>query len=600
MNIFSFIKSRVPIWDVINEYATLKKAGMYWKARCPFHHEKTASFTVSPHKDIFYCFGCHTTGDVISFIAKVENCSQLEAAQFLAERYQIELPSTVTLEKTEKEQEQKKQYFALCKLVAQWCHEMLSKTPSVIRYLHKRGFTQESIDCFTVGYFPGGQRSIKACIQYVKKHNILLKDLIDAHIFSESKTVVYSPFEDRLIFPITDHLGRFCGFGGRVFKAHDTRPKYYNSRENDYFAKGALLFGLDHAKKNIQETGIAFLVEGYTDCIAMVQHGFANTIATLGTACTAHHLKQLSRYAQYLYVLYDSDTAGQQAILRLTELCWQANMELKVIALPIGQDPASFLASAQDLQPCIANAKDIFLFFIESLGKDFTTKSLNEKVNLTRTLLQIIHTIDDPLKQDILLQKASKTFDIPFDSLKKELGRTAHRSDTTQPRESNKVPENSVNIQNHELPRLEKRIFCAIINNIQLFNKRNEKYLIDYMPTPLDGILKKLCTLKSTDETVAFTQFFDALTENEKHYVSKLLLEEEEPIPSALFEELVIQLHKKQWKIIVHDIKVKLAQAKRENNENKVQQIMQDFLELKQKIVPNAQKQANRTEEGNK
>src|SRR5579872_61857 len=356
MNIFSFIKSRVTIWDVVNEYTTLKRAGSYWKSQCPFHHEKTASFTVSPDKEIFYCFGCHTGGDAISFIAQIENCSQLEAAHFLADRYNIDLPKNI--EVSEGNAEQKKHYFDVCHLVAQWCHLQLKKNPSATAYLTERGISAQQIDDFMIGYFPTGLSAINAFVHDLKRSNILVDDLIHATILAQGKTVLYSPFEDRIIFPIKDHLGRFCAFGGRIFKPQDTRAKYYNSRENEYFTKGSLLFGLDLAKKSIQKEGFVFLVEGYTDCITMVQHGYQNTVATLGTACTIAHLKLLSRYTPYVYLLYDSDKAGQQAILRLTQLCWQASMELKVVQLPTGQDPASFLAAGNDLAPRIQSAQD--------------------------------------------------------------------------------------------------------------------------------------------------------------------------------------------------------------------------------------------------
>src|SRR5579871_5907950 len=342
MNIFSFIKERVAILDVVNEYVTLKRAGGYHKGTCPFHHEKTASFTVSPDKHIFYCFGCHLSGDVISFIARIENCSQKDAAQLLAEKYSLELPHNFSFEATEKETEHKNHYFLICKAVATWCHQQLLKNNVAQAYFQRREFTPEMFAYFDIGYFPSGNVAINDLLYAMKRQSILAQDLLDAAILAEGRTTFYSPFEDRLIFPIKDTLGRYCGFGGRTFKEHDTRPKYYNSRENDYFIKGSLLFNLDKAKKSIQESGKIFLVEGYTDCMAMTQHGIPNTVATLGTACTLEHLKQLARYAEHIFIVYDSDHAGKSAILRLAELSWQVNLEVKVITLPDGEDPASF------------------------------------------------------------------------------------------------------------------------------------------------------------------------------------------------------------------------------------------------------------------
>ncbi len=584
MDLFSFIKSNVSILDLIQEYATLKKAGLYWKGRCPFHHEKTASFTVSPHREIFYCFGCHAGGDVISFIAKIENCSQKEAAQHLVERYQLTPPPSVHFDvggDTSKTFKQHEQYNAICKHVALWCQQQLHQNRNVMAYLHKRGIPEKSLKDFTIGYFPGGLMAVKQLLNHMRSHNILPHDLIEANIIAEGKSVLYSGFEERIIFPIKDHLGRFCGFGGRIFKEQDQRPKYYNSRENTYFNKGSLLFGLDQAKKTIQETEHVFLVEGYTDCIAMVDHGHPNTVATLGTACTLEHLKQLSRYAQVLYVLYDGDSAGQQAILRLTELCWQVSLDLRVIVLPAQDDPASFLIKGNSLDPLIENAKEIFHFFIGTMANEFAQKPLQEKVNLTRKCIDTICRIDDPLKQDILLHKAATAFDIPIEALKQE--RARQERPAYYPQEADTPPASDRTSDTDEPGQLlEKKIFCAIVNNVQLLTKDNEQYLVQYLPAPLGSILSYLKNALNAQGTLDFVHFFDNLPENQKHYVSKLLLESEEKVDEATFEQLLLQLHKKRWRHAVQEIKTKLSHAQDPQEKAK---IMQEFLLLKEKMV---------------
>jgi len=586
MNIFNYIKQHVSILEVVREYATLKKAGLYWKGRCPFHNEKTASFTVSPHKEIFYCFGCHSGGDAITFITKIEQCSPFDAAKHLSEHYQITLPQALNSEKIEKITEQKNQYINICKLVAQWCHTRLLKNPTLLQYLQKRGFNRASITYFTLGYFPGGLHAINALIQRMKEQQILPHDLLETHILNAGKTVLYSSFEERLIFPIKNHLGQYCGFGGRIFKEQDSRSKYYNSRENNHFIKGNLLFGLDLAKKNIQKTGTVFLVEGYTDCIAMVQHGFSNTVATLGTACTLNHLKLLERYANQLYVLYDEDNAGKKAILRLTELCWQASMELKVVSLPSREDPASFLARNHDndLQPFINRAQDIFFFFANSLGSNFSTKPLNDKIETIRSFLQTLVTINDSLKQDILLQKGVNIFNIPFESLKRELDNIKNKKIKSNKNVSN-PPSNKHFHTVTVLSDLEKKIFCAIINNMTLLNGENGQYLVDHLPSPLSTILKQLKLVRQERTSFTFSQFFDQLNEHQKHWVSQLLLKQEEEINEITFKQLFIQWQKQQWKIIVQNIKMKLVQVKQQGDEAKVEEILDNFTKLKQKMV---------------
>ncbi|BDC35041.1 DNA primase [Candidatus Dependentiae bacterium Noda2021] len=583
MNIFSVIKSRISILDVTREYAALKKAGNYWKGQCPFHSEKTASFTVSPHKEIFYCFGCHAGGDIITFIAQIEQCSPLEAARHLAERYGIPV-SFENEEQFSQKHQQKKDYHELCKLIAQWCHAQLLKSPLAMAYLQDRGITLKLIQNFGLGYFPGGLASVNQFIKDMGKHRIMPDDLLQAHVLAKGKQILFSSFEERIIFPISDHLGRHCGFGGRIFKQGDTRAKYYNSRENEYFTKGSLLFGLDRAKKAIQQAESVFLVEGYTDCIAMAQAGYSNTVATLGTACTSSHLDTLGRYAQRLFIIYDNDNAGNQAMIRIAELAWQASLELSVICLPKGEDPASFLQKKGNLTELIANAPDIFTFFLQHLGSDFNAKPLQEKLVLIRRIVDIIAKIDDPLKKDLLLGQAAQMIGVPLDSLKSELKRQSAREAEVKTSRPEQVVTRQKNPIGAELPNLEKKIFFAIMSNIQIFNNNNEKYLINYLPQPLCDILKKLKVAKNTHETITFATFFDVLNEDEKHYVSNLLLAGDETIQETSFDHLMTELKRKHWKVIVRDIQTKLELARKQALDNEVKNILQDFLDLKKEI----------------
>ncbi len=589
MNLFHYVKSQLSILDVIGEYTKLKRAGAYWKANCPFHHEKTASFTVSPHKEIFYCFGCHTGGDLISFISVAENCTQLEAAHHLIERYNINVPQELTTKvKTTSSSNEKERYFQLCEHVARWCHEQLRKSPSTVKYLHKRNINDGSIDQFLLGYFPGGNKSIKLFLTSMQTHSILNDDLKQFKILSTGKNTLYSPFEDRIIFPITDHLGRFCGFGGRIFKQHDNRAKYYNSHENDYFNKRSILFGLDKAKKSIQKQEDLFLVEGYTDCIAMTQYGFPNTVATLGTSCTVEHLKKLSHYTSQLLILYDGDNAGKKAILRLTELCWQANIELKVICLPQGEDPASFLEKGNNLNQLIDKSLDIFSFFIKTISKDFSNKPLNKKLQSVEKLLDIVRKIPEQLKRDIILQKASNSLKIPFESLKSELHTKLKRHPYKNSQYSEDITPKIVE-NNFESSRisLEKRIVFAIINNMSLLNENNEDYLIACLPAPLSSVLEKLKTLKMEQKTTLldFSNLFELLDENEKIFASEAIFLKEKRVEKRSFDQLLERLQQRNWKVIVQNVKSRIAKAEHDNNIQEIENILLNFSKLKKKLL---------------
>lgn len=575
MNVFNVIKERIPILDVISQHLTLKKIGGYWKGQCPFHSEKTASFTVSPHREIFYCFGCQAGGDVISFIAKIENCTPIEAAKQLADRYNIELPEMITSEITATIDE-KKNYFMICKAVAQWAHKQLFKSPFALSYLEQRGLSPKSIEAFSIGYFPEGSKAVKELTRDLSEHNFLLKDLIHAGIINEGKTA-YSPFEGRIIFPIKDHLGNFCGFGGRVLKNDDTRSKYYNSKEGSFFQKGHLLFGFDSAKKTMQLAGSVFLVEGYTDCIAMTQNGYTNTVATLGTACTPEHLKALSHHVHTVYLLYDGDTAGHKATLRVAQMCWQANLEVKVVFLPDGQDPASFFEHEKTLDPFIAQAQEILHYLLSSLSAGNETQPLTVRLQATRTFLEVIKKLEDPLKREILLQRAASAFNLPLSSLKQEILRSP--VPVVAPAIKKVEPVNEL----EEISSLEKNFLYAILSKIELLERKQVLDLLDYLPEPFKMLIKKLKDEFQVQSIYSFDIFFSSLKEQEKAIINQIIFTQDEEVYDI--EQIMLLLEKKYWKEIVNATKQKLTQAQAENDPTRVRTIVESFLELKKRLL---------------
>ncbi len=594
MNIFSFIKSNISILDVISEYTTLKKTGGYYKGSCPFHQEKTASFTVSPGKDIFYCFGCHAGGDVISFISKIENCSQIEAAKLISEKYSIAIPDEYTkagVWEHEKDAKTEKIYRNCHELVGNWCHQQVNNYKIATDYLKSRGISEKTISNFNIGYFPAGPVAIKNLISYCKDNGVLAQDLINANILIESKhsNGLYSPFEDRIIFPIKDHLGRACAFGGRVFKPEDTRAKYYNSHDHAFYNKGSILFGLDIAKKEIQKHETVFLVEGYMDTVMMVQYGFTNTVATLGTACTTEHLKQLSRYAQKLSVIYDGDSAGQKAIIRLTKLCWEFNMDLNVVTLPKQDDPASFLTGGGNLQELVEKSQDIFVFFINFISSGFKEKGLNEKMSLTQELIETVSLISDPLKQDILLQNASKALDIPFDTLKSEMSKISKKR-LGNAHQEHKETRMKVNISDEtpesleESTILENKLFYAILNSDGGIKEEDAEYLQDNFSSPIKEIFIKFRSFKKREENGDFKSFFAILNEEEKETVTFIIFKNE-PLNQS-FDSILSQFQKKHWKQIVNNVKLKVEQAKTSGtNLEDIKQILSEFQVLKEKML---------------
>jgi DNA primase len=587
MTIFDFIKSRLSIQNIVTEYVQLKRAGGYLKGSCPFHSETDASFTISPDKNIFYCFGCHSGGDVISFIAKIENLSQIEAVQFLVDKYNIEIPSEIkqnlsTNFKTEHNKKEK--FFQTCDAAAKWMCNKLISNKNALSYVQKRNIDLQIIKNFEVGYLPGGIRQINTFIKEMAQQNILLKDLMDAGILMESSSSVYSPYEERIIFPIINTTGRHCGFGGRIFNENDQRAKYYNSKESTFFEKGKLLFNLNKSKKNIQTQEYAFLVEGYTDCIAMHHHGYKNTVATLGTACTIDHLKTLARYTTKLYVLYDGDSAGQKAILRLTQLCWKTNLDLFIVKLPKQDDPASFLEKNKDLNRLIENASDIFTFFIESTSKNFWQKTLSEKMIASEKIISVIAHIDNKLKQDLLLQKVATITQIPFDSLKKLLQKndSSHNSHFTN-QQQKALPKDDIQEIHKDIPMLETKIFAALLNKPTL---QFDQDLIPFFTKTIQNLVSLIynVTQKNNVENFNIHVFLEKLNPKERIWVTEKSILFGESIAQETFDRLISHFQKQNWKQIVQNIKVGILQARQQNDTETLEKLLGTFSKFKQGI----------------
>lgn len=580
MDLFNFVKNQLEIINVISEYTNLKKTGsLYWKGLCPFHHEKTPSFTVSPHKKIFYCFGCHQTGDVINFIEKIENIAAFQAAQHLIQRYNLDIPETLLEISSSLKKE--KTSFQLCQLVAQWCNNKLITHKKAQEYLFGRKISSATCSQFTIGFFPDGSKNIQDLLSYVHKNGFSSEDLVQEHIIFQGKTGLYSPFENRIMFPIKDHLGHTCGFGGRIFLPNDQRPKYYNSKETAAFKKGKILFGLDLAKHEIQKQKAAFIVEGYTDCIAMHQHGYPNTVATLGTACTLDHLKQLARHAQTIYMLYDSDTAGKQAMLKLAQSCWQLDMELKVIILPTDQDPASVLEDEQNIDHYVAQAYDIFTYFLQSMGQEYQKDTMKNKMNAITDLLELIHNIQDDLRQNILLVKAAEILQVPLEILKKEYN---NKNKSTEQKDSaKKSPTSSLALDQD----LEQQILATIFYDPSIVTKQHETLLYAKLTEPIKIIVEKMVnhytiTKKQTDQEIEET-----LTPQELQYVQQALFKVESSNIKQLFENLMIQFQKKHWKSLASHIKMKMVQAKQNNNKKEMLELIDVFESLKKDLYKN-------------
>ena len=330
--------ARNPIEEVVGQYVTLKRSGSNLFGLCPFHGEKTASFSVAPDKGIYYCFGCHKGGGAINFMMELEGLSYPDAVRRLAQRAGLEVPEDEQYQSRYKQQER---LWALMKEAGRFFNSQLYAPvgKECLAYVQRRGLSKAIVTQFGMGFAPN---SWNALVDAMRKKGYTDQELIAADLVGEKNGRIYDRFRNRLMFPIIDVRGNVVGFGGRVLD--DSKPKYLNSNETVIFNKRKNLFGLNFAKKTKQNYLI--LVEGNIDVITLHQYGFDNAIASLGTSLTEDHANLLSRYTEQVVLTYDSDEAGQRAAQRAIPMLEKVGIKVKVLNMKDAKDPDEFLHAA--------------------------------------------------------------------------------------------------------------------------------------------------------------------------------------------------------------------------------------------------------------
>lgn len=447
------IRAASDIVDVVGEHVQLKKRGLNYFGLCPFHSEKSASFSVNPSLGIYKCFGCGVAGDPFQFLMAIESVTFVEAVRLLAEKTGISLPEEDF--GAEEASESDSIYHAL-RYAARFYYRCLTadtRGAQALSYLRERGFAAETIKQFGVGFAPDGWDVLReAAIQ----DHVSLDVLEKAGLVLPRKDGAghYDRFRGRIMFPIISHMGKVLGFGARTLLKDPKQPKYLNSPETAVYHKGRVLYGLSQAKQAIRQEGEVILVEGYTDVMSLHQAGIQHVVASSGTALTPEQVKLLSRYSQRTVLLYDADAAGAAASVRGLERVLESGMAAYAVALPAGQDPDSFV---RELGP------DAFRAFIRDKRQDFVAfrYALAERAGMLTTpdgqaeavgqLLELITAVEDPLAQETYLQRASEVTGMPrttlwraFEQRRRARGSTRSRAPERAPRRA--VPQRAENI----------------------------------------------------------------------------------------------------------------------------------------------------------
>lgn len=398
------IKDANDIVSVISEHVALKKRGKNYWGCCPFHNEKTPSFSVAPDKGFYYCFGCHASGNAIKFLMEFDHLTFVEALERLANRANIPLPEAKLSPEQRARDERRKKLYEACDLAATFFHNCLTQTSMGkpgLDYLKKRGLTKDTIEKFKLGFAPDGWDKL-----YHAFHERGIEDsiLLELNLVRKNqKGQFYDFFRNRVMFPIMDGKGRVVAFGGRVMD--DSTPKYLNSPESPIFEKGKILFAFDKAYKSIRQEKQAILVEGYMDVISAHNQGVTNVVASLGTAYTKDHGHILMRQADEIVLAYDMDGAGRQAATRAIELLQNTDFKVRVLAMPDGKDPDDYVRNhgAKAFKELIAQAvKPLDYLLSESLIKHDTNDTEGKQAVLADVFPYIANIHSQTQRDDAL------------------------------------------------------------------------------------------------------------------------------------------------------------------------------------------------------
>ena len=430
------VRQRTDIVDLIGSYVRLQKKGSSYMGLCPFHNEKSPSFSVSRQKQMYYCFGCGAGGNVFTFVMEYENYSFVEALKMLAERVGVELPEMEYSKEAKEKADLKNTLLEVNKLAAKYFYAQLKAEQGKIahNYLTKRGLSEETITTFGLGY---SNKYSDDLYRYLKMKGYSDTILSKAGLISvDERNGIYDKFWNRVMFPIMDVNNRVIGFGGRVMG--DAKPKYLNSPETEIFDKSRNLYGLNRARTSRKPY---FLIcEGYMDVIALHQAGFTNAVASLGTALTTGHASLIKRYVNEVFLTYDSDEAGTKAALRAIPILREAGISAKIIRMEPYKDPDEFIKNlgAEAFEERIQKARNGFMFSLEVLEKDFDMNSPEGKTAFMKEAAKKLNTFEEEIERNNYIEAVAERYKVGYENLRKLVAKVAIQSGLAKPVEKPK------------------------------------------------------------------------------------------------------------------------------------------------------------------
>ena len=419
------IRNSNDIVDVISQYVILKRSGRNFFGLCPFHKEKSPSFSVSPDKQIFHCFGCGVGGNVIHFVSKIENIDFRETLELLANRANIQLPTLDNSYQDNKRAMLKSKVYEINEIAAKFYHENLYKPTSkeAQEYIKKRKLDNRTLKSFLIGY----SGTFDELYRVLKQKGYTEEEILASSLVNKNENGRFiDRFRRRLMIPIQDTTGRFIAFGGRVLD--DSKPKYINSPENIVYSKGRNLFGLNIAKKG--DIKKIIIVEGYMDAISLYQRGITNVVASLGTALTEQQGRLLRKNSEQVIIGYDADGAGQAATLRGLEILQNMGCDIRVLQIYGAKDPDEFVIKygPERFQKCVDSAISLVEFKVKILKQNLNIENVNDKIKFLNEIAKILAKVDNNMEKEVYIDKIAREYGISKEAIYGEVNKLMYHN----------------------------------------------------------------------------------------------------------------------------------------------------------------------------
>ena len=536
------VVARNPFEDVVGQYVNLKRSGANLFGLCPFHGEKTPSFSVAPDKGIYYCFGCHKGGGVINFQMEIEGLSYGDAVRALAKRAGMEVPEAPQFQSRYKQQER---LWALSKEAARYFHSKLYAQEGTegLSYAQKRGMPKSTLTKFGIGFAPNSWNGL---VDAMKAKGYTDQELKDAGLVSEKNGRIYDRFRNRLMFPIIDVRGNVIGFGGRVMD--DSTPKYLNSPETIIFNKRKNLFALNLAKKS--KLGYLILVEGYMDAVALHQYGFDCAVASLGTSLTQEHAVLLSRYTEQVVLIYDGDEAGQNATRRAIPMLEAAGIQVKVLRMHDAKDPDEYLKKygADKFKVLLEEASNRVEYQLGAIARKYHLNDDEERIQFLREAADLVASLPSPVQREVYGGRAAETAKVTPEAMKLEVDRARKRRENREKKqEEQKMLSPAQNLQPKSRTIRYDDIRSAMAEEVILANIFKQPSLLDQVggltaaqfSCPLLGKIFRQQQDRYKQGLEVSASVLDGLESDEMAHLAGILQRNQGPVNEQAFADCV-------------------------------------------------------------